>query len=934
VHVTDQYGNATPGYTVTFAVAGGGGGTTGATPLTDATGNAAVGSWTPGSTAPGPNQLSATVTGGSNPSTTFTVYVPPTAANDSSQVMGNTTLSSSVAPNARANDASLNGGTVRISSLAPIATVRGGTITFNADSLGSFTYLPPAGNVLRDSALYTIRDGTSPIAAQTSQAYVKLRFVGKVWYVDSSGANGDGRDSSPFSSVANAEVSAAVNDTILVRTGGATTGGGTLKNGQTLRGQGHNAAFTTTLNGNSVTLLATGTAPNVGALTLGSGNSLRGMRIFNAAGGGLTGASIGTLSIGEMSIGVTGGAALNLASGTVTGNGGSGAVVLDSVRSTNSSSTGISLSTVAGTLTVNGGTASNITNPTAAAVSISGSNPVFSFPGTISKTNAAGVGINLASMTGGSATFSGPSIVLSTGTSAGINMTSSAATVSFVDSVKVTTTTGNGVNATGGGTLTIAGTHNSITSVGGIALNVSGTTIGAGGLNFRSISANGGSNGIVLNTTGSTAGLTVSGSGSAASGGTIQNVSAAGIQMTSTLSPSFDRMSIQNSGDNGVRGTTVTNFTFTNGTINNTGTGGVLEGAGIGFNVDIAGATSNLSGAVTITGNTISNSKHGIDIFSRAGTISNATISTNTITNNNFTGSGIRFVAFGTATSNAQIQQATLNANVVRAAGLGIQVQCGNANTSNFVVPICGTSALQPVSVTSNDLQGTAANRFTGEGLLVLVNGRGTGFFNITGNTVRFASGTLISHSSFGVANVTSTISNNTVANCTVSGCQGIGFGVSATAGFTSAPIINATVTGNNVSATQTGIFGAAGDSDGTLKATITGNTTTGTYGSGARPGIRIQGGNSIGDVNVCVDIRNNTADAIGGASGVGVRKQGTLAGTNDFGVVGIAGTLASPTASTAVESFLSGQNPASAIGANGLRAYTLSGNNYLGCTI
>ena len=39
------------------------------------------------------------------------------------------------------------------------------------------------------------------------------------------------------------------------------------------------------------------------------------------------------------------------------------------------------------------------------------------------------------------------------------------------------------------------------------------TTIGASGLTFRSISANGGANGIVLNNTGTTAGLTVTGNG-------------------------------------------------------------------------------------------------------------------------------------------------------------------------------------------------------------------------------------------------------------------------------------------------------------------------------------------------------------------------------------------------------------------------------------
>lgn len=58
----DASGNPMPGLTVTFAVAGGGGTITGATAVTDASGVAAVGSWTVGAT-PGPNRLTATVQG-------------------------------------------------------------------------------------------------------------------------------------------------------------------------------------------------------------------------------------------------------------------------------------------------------------------------------------------------------------------------------------------------------------------------------------------------------------------------------------------------------------------------------------------------------------------------------------------------------------------------------------------------------------------------------------------------------------------------------------------------------------------------------------------------------------------------------------------------------------------------------------------------------
>ncbi|HTY06289.1 MAG TPA: Ig-like domain-containing protein [Gemmatimonadales bacterium] len=62
VIVKDAFGNPVSGVTVTFAVTGGGGSLTGGTPITNAAGVAAVGSWQLGSL-PGPNSLSATVSG-------------------------------------------------------------------------------------------------------------------------------------------------------------------------------------------------------------------------------------------------------------------------------------------------------------------------------------------------------------------------------------------------------------------------------------------------------------------------------------------------------------------------------------------------------------------------------------------------------------------------------------------------------------------------------------------------------------------------------------------------------------------------------------------------------------------------------------------------------------------------------------------------------
>lgn len=68
VQVLDQFDNPVEGETVTFAVSGGGGSTTGATPQTDADGLASVGSWTLGA-AVGANSLDASVAGIGSPVT-------------------------------------------------------------------------------------------------------------------------------------------------------------------------------------------------------------------------------------------------------------------------------------------------------------------------------------------------------------------------------------------------------------------------------------------------------------------------------------------------------------------------------------------------------------------------------------------------------------------------------------------------------------------------------------------------------------------------------------------------------------------------------------------------------------------------------------------------------------------------------------------------
>src|SRR6202022_1672465 len=103
------------------------------------------------------------------------------------------------------------------------------------------------------------------------------------------------------------------------------------------------------------------------------------------------------------------------------------------------------------------------------------------------------------------------------------------------------------------------------------------TTIGASGLTFQKISSNGSSSGIILNNTGSSGGLTISGNGGTCTtaanctGGAIQNTSGRGISLTNTQKVSIDRLFIFNTVNSGIGGTQVVDLAFTNGKIDTSG---------------------------------------------------------------------------------------------------------------------------------------------------------------------------------------------------------------------------------------------------------------------------------------------------------------------------------------------------------------------------
>ena len=214
-----------------------------------------------------------------------------------------------------------------------------------------------------------------------------------------------------------------------------------------------------------------------------------------------------------------------------------------------------------------------------------------------------------------------------TSTANGVSLTGTNTSSTFnFNNIAVTSASGIAFNATGGGTVNAtqdnSTTVNTLSSGTGIALNVTSTTIGASGLTFRSISADGGvshtgTNGIVLSSTGSNAGLTVTGqSTTAGTGGTIQNESSSGIKLTSVKSLTLSNMNL-------------TNNAQTNGTVNTTCGNNLVAGDTTGCSANLY--LSSVSGGVSLTNLSISGSKQeGIAGTSVTGfTLANSTISGN-----------------------------------------------------------------------------------------------------------------------------------------------------------------------------------------------------------------------------------------------------------------------------------------------------------------
>jgi methionine-rich copper-binding protein CopC len=676
-----------------------------------------------------------------------------------------------------------------------VTSTGGGTATINAD--GSFTFLPGVGDKNQDDTFtYHVTDG-SVSTAGTATIHIDDFLV---WYVDnaSAAATHDGRSSSPFLNLSSINGAGGSGDSdgpddfIFLYQGSGSYGGGIpLEATQKLFGEKHGLL----VDGHQL-VNAGATAPVITnasgtGVGLANGVDVQGLNISGTSGDAINGSAVTTATVGTTT-------AVNISS---------------------AGGDGVDLSG-------------------AASGNISIASPII---------GSVGHSVSVAGRTGGTVAFSGAisdagtGILLSGNTGATINLTGG---------VTASTGTSNAFVATGGGTINVTGSANTLATTTGTPLDVENTTIGSSNLTFRSVSANGAVRGIVLIGTGSSGHLSVTGTGSAGTGGTLASIAGAdvatnncadlgssapagvGVYLKNTTSPSLSYMSFTGTfGNFGILGYSVNNFTLDNTTL--TGT--------FGDNVNQDEDTVHfctLTGSASITNDTISNgAETNLRVINASGTLNRLTMSNSTIgLNQTNGGDGTLFEADG-GTFKATVEDTTFQGSrgspfqAVPQAGATMDLVFGSPGHGNSIHNTHGNivSFAQDLNVAaggtltfdidSNHFDSAAAVQAQGGVFINAANSTAvaSGYFrnNTIGNSGVLNSGSsgndpALDVESNGGGDLTIKVDNNQLYQW---GANGAGFLLQAGATSGNAVTLNATVTNNTIS--QPGTFAVTSSAQG-----------------------------------------------------------------------------------------------------------------------
>jgi len=579
----------------------------------------------------------------------------------------------------------------------------------------------------------------------------------------------------------------------------------------------------------------------------------------------INGAGNGTFTAGSVTINNTAGNGVEINGSTNTVNLAAGAIG----ASNDPTGFGVYVLNGTGAVTI----ASSITKTT-------GNNVVFvdnhetnnvTFSGAISATGGFNNGIVVQNVNSGTISFSG-NTTLSTGANTAVNLlNNTGGTISFPNGgLAITTNSGTGFNATGGGTVGTAGTGNTISSTTGTALNVVNTAIGPSGLRFQSISSNGAASGIVLNNTGTFGGINVTGTGAAGSGGTIQNSVGDGISLTSTENVRLAYMNVTNNLGNGIGGSNINGFLIDNMLISGNGNDTATDESGINI-TNLSGTASNGARPTGIFNSTIQNNyEFEVQITNSTGTLTNFQVVNSTLL---YTGAnaasahGNLFNFLGTGTS-----------------AMGISVSgsnfTGNWNAASPPTLVTGSGLFADSSGTSMTVQ-VNGSTFTNNNNGINVStgpGSTTLTYNIDNNNFVGTRSTAINDFQNGNAPFTRTvngrITNNIIGNNAVTNSgSNVGAGISiANEGGVNA---NYLISGNTIQQIQTsqGIVvnvGLVGQATGNLTTNVTILNNTIRNINGSRGLVINNNQNTGGFPTVNVSISGNSFSGIAGQAGNG----------------------------------------------------------------
>ena len=467
----------------------------------------------------------------------------------------------------------------------------------------------------------------------------------------------------------------------------------------------------------------------------------------------------------------------------------------------------------------------------------------------------AGGGIALSANSGGTTTFSGSATTLATGAQPAVSLAFSGGHAVAFDGggLTIATTTGEGFVATGSaaGAVTVAGEGNTIAAAGGTALRIAGPQLGAAGATFRSISASGGPNGIVLDGTGVAGGLHVTGSGAAGSGGTIGETSGAGIRLTGAADVRLASIRVTGAGRDGISGSDVAGFSLTGGA-EVSGNGSATGDSGIEL--------SGLTGTVLLDGAAVTgNAYRNLDVT--AGPALDATVTGGDYGGTAASPAGDDGIHFEAVAGSPRFAVSDLSAS--GNGGDGVQLSSGPDATATATVSVTGA--------TLNDAAGSG----------VVVNPGGSGAWTATiedDDVVGSRGPGIVVDTPGSLANpqpvaIAARIAGNRVGAAAIPR-SGSASGDAVLVNANGDAAVRALLSGNTLVRYQTaGIALRQIDGSGTLDATLDGNALVSADGAGAPiDGIVAQAGGAGADDGgtLCLDVGRTTTNDLATAAQLG----------------------------------------------------------------